>query len=98
MKRITTLLLAIAFCIPAFAEVSNPIAVDKTPTSSVVGGQGANPAAEVPKCVPKLGENPYWVFISFLYAWIAADIARRFSEVSSHRSKHKHLLVSHLIL
>jgi hypothetical protein len=29
-----------------------------------------------------LGENPYWVFISFLYAWIAADIAQRFARVS----------------
>jgi len=30
-----------------------------------------------------LAENPYWVFISFLYAWIAADIAGRFSRVVS---------------
>jgi hypothetical protein len=30
-----------------------------------------------------LGENPYWVFISFLYAWIVADIAERLSHISS---------------
>jgi hypothetical protein len=27
-----------------------------------------------------LGDNPYWVFISFLYSWIAAEIAGRFSK------------------
>jgi hypothetical protein len=34
-------------------------------------------------CKTPLGENPYWVFVSFLYAWIAADIAERFAEISS---------------
>jgi hypothetical protein len=28
-----------------------------------------------------LGENPSWVFISFLYAWLAAEIAKGFPEV-----------------
>jgi hypothetical protein len=31
----------------------------------------------------KLGENPYWVFVSFLYGWVISDIARRFAEASS---------------
>lgn len=34
-----------------------------------------------------LGETPYWVFVSFLYAFIAADIAQRFSKLSSHWSE-----------
>lgn len=34
-----------------------------------------------------LGENPYWVFVSFLYAWVAADIAQRFSYLSLHWSE-----------
>ncbi len=35
-----------------------------------------------------LGENPYWIFVSFLYAFIAADIAVRFSSLSSHWSEY----------
>jgi hypothetical protein len=38
-----------------------------------------------------LGENPYVLFVSFLYAWIAADIAGRFSNVSSRWSEYKRL-------
>jgi hypothetical protein len=38
---------------------------------------------------PSLGENPYWVFISFLYAWVAANIAERFSHVSEHWAEYK---------
>jgi hypothetical protein len=39
------------------------------------------------KSIP-LGENPYWVFVSFLYAFVAADIAVRFSNLSSHWSEY----------
>jgi len=35
-----------------------------------------------------LGDNPHWVFVSFLYAFIAADIAGRFSSLSSHWSEY----------
>jgi hypothetical protein len=33
-----------------------------------------------------LGDKPYWVFVSFLYAWIASDIADRFSKISAQQS------------
>lgn len=36
-----------------------------------------------------LGDNPYWVFISFLYAWIAANIAEHFSHVSANWSEYE---------
>lgn len=53
-----------------------------------------------------LGENPYVIFISFLYAWVAANIADLFSELSSgwarlheKRQKQWHVpLWSHLTL
>lgn len=46
-----------------------------------------------------LGENPYWVFIGFLYAWIAADIARRFRKVFDPKLQAKHgSIISHLVL
>ncbi len=53
-----------------------------------------------------LGDNPYWVFVSFLYAWIAADIAGRFSKAPYHLKDpergqlrwHSALIRSHLTL
>jgi hypothetical protein len=43
----------------------------------------------LPESKPSLSDNPYWVFISFLYAWIAADIAGRFSQASFHKWEHR---------
>jgi hypothetical protein len=50
-----------------------------------------------------VGENAYWVFMSFLYAWIAADIAEKFAKVSENWSdlKKREAIVpiySHLVL
>lgn len=39
--------------------------------------------------IRSLPENPYWVFISSLYAWIAANIAERFSKISSDWSEYQ---------
>lgn len=51
---------------------------------------------EVPS---SLGENPYWIFISFLYAWVAAEIAQRFHDVSHGLDKDRRPRVaSHLVL
>lgn len=55
---------------------------------------------------PALGENAYWVFISFLYAVIAADIAERLWKVSRNWWKYKKskslkqlfVVYSHLVL
>jgi hypothetical protein len=50
-----------------------------------------------------LGEKPYWVFVSFLYAWIAADLAKDFAETSRDWLDRKkegvvHPIMSHLVL
>jgi hypothetical protein len=46
-----------------------------------------------------LGENPYWLFISFLYAWIAAEIANCFHKVYLEQDAAKRARIgSHLIL
>ena len=49
---------------------------------------------------PSLGENPYWVFISFLYAWVATEIADRFSGGSYGWQEYKKYIpvYSHLTL
>ena len=59
-----------------------------------------------PDNATSLGENAYWVFISFLYAWVAAKIAERFWDLSREWStydctKPKHWsvpVISHLVL
>ena len=49
--------------------------------------------------LPPLPENPYWVFIGFLYAFIAAEIANRFWKVSGEKLRGKRVsLWSHLVL
>ncbi len=42
----------------------------------------------IAKSTSPLGETPYWVFVSFLYAWVAAGIGERFSSLSLHWSEY----------
>ena len=101
MKRIGTLLLALAFCIPAFSQAANSNPDNKK------GGDGTEQCACLSPADQKerspLGENPYWVFIGFLYACVAADIAGRFARVSYEWKKYEHStrsvpVYSHLVL
>lgn len=39
--------------------------------------------------VTSLGDNPYWVFISFLFAWVVANIGERLSNINSHWKEHR---------
>lgn len=103
MKRITTLLLLLAFCLPAGAQAAKPNATgtDKHCPCDI---RRADPPGNSGERL--LSENPYWVFIGFLYAVIAADIALRFAKISYRWSEFAHTMqkrwwvpvYSHLLL
>lgn len=93
--RITTLLLGLALCLPSFAQVPNTNPDNQSATAPEHNEQSACTASPNPKKPLPLAESPYWVFIGFLYACIAADIAGRFAKVSYRWSTYEQFLREH---
>jgi hypothetical protein len=99
MKRLAILALVMGFCLSTFARLPKPRLVAGDQRIADSGSQPGTTGEQKPSAQDQtsLGENPYWVFVGFLYACVASDIAAKFRD-APYGGKSWEIRWSHLFL